>query len=110
MSENSERKGSKPAVQDAETVTGETLPLLVNIEAETWLANRLLDHGIDIYLDGAFPTYLDRLGAAIVANGIQRVIVGRKDGKPEMYSTCFERIAGKPLPKAVTAKVAKEGA
>jgi hypothetical protein len=85
------------AQPDAALETGETSPLLVNLDGETWLANRLLQHGIDIYAGGPYASYADRLGAAIIRNGIQCVIVGRKDGSPESYAKCFERIAGKPL-------------
>lgn len=75
--------------------------LLVHVEAEAWLAERLKDHGCDIYAGEGYATYLDRLGACIVRNGLTHAIVGRKDGKPESYAVCFARIAGKPLPKKV---------
>ena len=89
---------------------GESLPLLVHIEAETWLANRLADHGCDIYDGGPYATYAERLGACILRNGLPCVIVGRKDGKPESYAACFERIFGQPLVPKASRKLAKEGA
>lgn len=77
--------------------------LLAHVEGETWLANRLRQHGCDIYAGGPYATYADRLGACIVRNRVQTVIVGRSPaGKPESYAQLFERIAGKPLPKKLT--------
>lgn len=76
--------------------------LLTHVEGETWLANRLLQHGCDIYAGGPYATYVDRLGACIVRNRLQSVIVGRSPaGKPESYAQLFERIAGKALPKKI---------
>lgn len=91
MSTARETKGNSPTQQ----------PLLGHIEAEDWIGRRLLEHGCDLYLAGDFPTYRDRLRAAIVANGIGLVIIGRHDGRPETYSACFQRLYGEPLvPKA----------
>lgn len=92
------------------TKVGESLPLLVHVEAESWLANRLKDHGCDIYNGGPYEHYADRLAACIVRNGMACVIIGRKDGKPESYAACFERIFGRPLVPKVSRKLAKEGA
>jgi hypothetical protein len=90
---------------------GQSLPLLVHVEAEAWLANRLADHGCDIYASAEpYAAYADRLGACIVRNGLSCVIVGRKDGKPESYAACFERIFGRPLVPKASRKLAKEGA
>lgn len=91
-------KGSDTPSCEA-TDPGQTLPLLVNVEAETWLANRLLQHGCDLYAGGPYASYADRLGAAIVRNGVQCVIVGRREGKPENYRQYFERVCSKALPK-----------
>lgn len=98
MSAPSPRKDSAAPV-----APGETLPLLTHTEAETWLANRLLQHGCDIYVGGPYATYADRLGACIVRNRMQCVVVGRNPAtrKPESYRQLFERIAGKKLPKTV---------
>lgn len=83
-----------------------TPDLFTHLEAETWLADRLLQHGCDLYAGGPYATYVDRLGACIVRNGVQCVVVGRKPaGKPENYAQLFERIAGKPLPKKVDAQI-----
>lgn len=77
--------------------------LLSHLEGEAFLAERLKDHGCDIYVGGPYATYADRLGAAIVRNGRQTVIVGRNPDtrKPETYAQLFQRIAGKPLPTKV---------
>lgn len=99
------RNTTKPAYKPPhrqELDLTQTPDLLSGVEGETWLANRLIQHGIDIYAGDSYPTFADRLGAAIVRNGVQCVIVGRNpDGKPESYAQCFQRIAGKPLPKKV---------
>lgn len=85
---------------------GQSLPLLVHVEAETWLADRLQQHGCDIYAGGPYEHHSDRLAAAITTNGMASVIVGRKDGKPETYAACFERICGRPLVPNASRKVA----
>jgi hypothetical protein len=77
------------------------------VEAEDWLAERIKQHGCDLYLNGEFPTMRDRIRAAILANGIQVVITGRHDGKPENYAQTFERLYGEPL-EATKSKRAKE--
>lgn len=96
-----ERKGV------AALVAGETLPLLFNLEAEAWLTERLKDHGINLYADGPiFPHFRDRLRKVITDNRIGPVIVGRREGRPESYSACFERLYGEALvPKSSRAKV-----
>ncbi len=103
--ESRPRNVTKPAYnppQKPERDLAQTPDSLTAADAEQWLAERLKDHGIDIYVGDAYPTYADRLGAAIVRNGIQCVIVGRNpDRKPESYASFFERIVGKRLPKKV---------
>jgi hypothetical protein len=105
---NTTKPAYKPALS-AGTVTdpgekgGVSQPdLLTHLEAETWLAERLKEHNCDIYAGGPYATYADRLGAAIVRNGLACVVVGRTpERKPETYAQLFQRIAGKALPKAV---------
>lgn len=88
-----------------------TEDLFTAIDAESWLTQRLKDHGCDPYSGGPNPEYRDRLRAAILDNGMQRVIVGRHAGKPENYAQSFERLYGEPLEaKAVKKKTAKERA
>ncbi len=78
---------------------GESYPLLANLESEAELGERLKQHGCDIYAGGPYATYADRLGAAIVREGMQGVIVGRgPDGKPEAYAQAYRRLCGKALP------------
>lgn len=99
------RTTTKPAykpVHRPEPELEQTADSVTAADAELWLAERLKQHGCDIYAGGPYDTYADRLAAAIVRNGMQCVIVGRKDGKPENYASCFERIAGKALPKKLT--------
>lgn len=95
---------ARKAVPRPEPELTATPDLLSPVEGETWLANRLLEHSCDIYVGGPYATYAERLGAAIVRNGVQCVIVGRNPatGKPESYAQLFERIAGKALPKKAT--------
>lgn len=77
---------------------GETLPLLFNLEAESFLLERLKDHGIDVYADGpVFAHFRDRLRKVITDNRIGPVIVGRREGRPESYQQAFERLYGEPL-------------
>lgn len=80
-----------------------THDLFTHLEAEAWLADCLKAHGCDIYVGGPYATYADRLGACIVRNRLQTVIVGRNRAtrKPESYAQLFERICGKALPKKV---------
>jgi hypothetical protein len=66
--------------------------------AEDWLLERLKQHGIDVYVDGEFPTLAARLGHVIVTNRYGPVVAGRHNGKPETYAQLYERIYGEPLP------------
>lgn len=92
---------TRPAYKpEPEASIGETPDLLTPIESETWLANRLLDHGCDLYA-GSHVTYGERIRQTILTNGMGCVVVGRRDGKPENYAQVFERMYGLPLePKA----------
>lgn len=64
---------------------------------ETFLAQRLQEHGVDIYPGDEYPSYRDRLGCAILRSRYGDVIAGRHEGKPETYSALFERIYGVAL-------------
>lgn len=82
------------------------------LDGELWLAQRLLQHGVDVF-DGDTnrPLRRDRMRAAILGNGIARVVVGRKEGKTLNYADAFERLYGEPLEApAPKSKRAKEGA
>lgn len=69
------------------------------IDPESWLLQRLQQHGVDVYAPpGPFDCLRDRLAQAIVDNQFGTVVVGRHDGKPERYEQLFERIYGTKLP------------
>jgi hypothetical protein len=77
---------------------GESYPLLAQVNAESWLGQRLLEHGCDVYRYGPeTDSYRERLRQTILDNGMGAVIVGRHDGKPETYAQTFERLYGEPL-------------
>jgi len=78
--------------------------LLAPVDAETWLLNRLVQHGIDVYVDGPFECLRDRLAHALVAYRYGPVVVGRHEGKPETYEQLFERMYGLTLKAAAKAK------
>lgn len=63
-------------------------------DPELWLAERLQQHGIDIYAGGNFQTLRDRLEHAIITNRFGPIVAGRHQGKPENYSQLFERMYG----------------
>lgn len=94
-------RGSGPQyVPEPETKIGESLDLLVQVESEDWLEERLKAHGCDIYAGGPYATRADRIAGCIIRNGMQGVLVGRgPDDKPEKYAQCYERLHGKALPK-----------
>ncbi len=72
--------------------------LFAQVDAETWLLERLKAQGHDPYVGGPYATHADRLGACIVRNGLACVIAGRgPDRRPETYAACFERLFGQPL-------------
>jgi hypothetical protein len=90
--------GERKETSSAQPAPGETLPLLFNLEAEAWLTERLKDHGVDLYADGpVFTHFRDRLRKVITDNRIESVIIGRREGKPETYAACFERLYEQPL-------------
>jgi hypothetical protein len=78
--------------------TESTQDLFTHLEAETWLAERLKQHGCDLYAGGPFEHFRDRLRATILANRMQAVLLGRnKTGALENYAQAFERLYGEPL-------------
>ena len=84
------------------TAPSSTPDLFTHIEAETWLAERLKQHGCDIYAGGSFEHFRDRLRATILANRMQCVILGRnKAGSLENYAQAFERVYGEALVEKV---------
>lgn len=93
---------TRPAYKpEPEASIGETPDLLTPIESETWLLNRLIQHGCDPYVIADFPSLGERIRHTIIANGMHTAIVGRRNGRPENYRDCWERMYGLPLePKA----------
>lgn len=81
--------------------------LLTGLDAETWLLNRLKNHGVDVYAHGpVFDSLRERVATAIVENRFGLVVVGRHNGKPETYEALFERLFGlklKDVAKAASA-------
>lgn len=71
---------------------------MINLGTESWLAMRLGQHGAGVFTGLTDPAIRrERVRAAITDNGLQCVIVGANDRKPENYSQAFERIYGEPL-------------
>jgi hypothetical protein len=69
--------------------------LLGDLNAETWLFNRLKAHGVDVYARGIEVTCLrDRIAAAILDNRWGLVVLGKHNGKPENYEQAFQRLYG----------------
>jgi hypothetical protein len=82
-----------------------------DIDPETFLLERLKQHGVDVYAGGPFECLRDRLGTAIIENRFGMVIVGRSNGKPESYEALFERIYGvklKDVPRLAPSRQAVE--
>lgn len=70
-------------------------------DAESWLLQRLQQHGVDVYSPkGPFSCLRDRLAQAILDNQFGPVVAGRHNGKPEAYSDLFQRIYGIKLTDA----------
>ena len=66
--------------------------------AESYLAKRLRDHGADLFAgDTDIVTRRERARRAIIDEGLQTVVIGRKDGKPVTYSEYFAKIYQQPL-------------
>lgn len=87
--------------------------LLAPVDSETWLLNRLKQHGIDVY-DGEFDCLRDRVAWAIVSYGYGPIVAGRHNGKPETYEQLIERMYAAKLKDIVKRlkeiKAAKEAA
>lgn len=72
------------------------------LEQESWLVQRLAQHGAAVICVGPFASAgdsvrLDSVRCAILDHGLTEVIVGRSDGKPQTYAQAFERVYGEPL-------------
>jgi len=74
----------------------------VDVVDEYSLGARLVQHGIDLYMEGEFATYAERLRNVIVSAQAAAVVCGRDpNGKVENYSQAFARVTGEPLIKKV---------
>jgi hypothetical protein len=68
------------------------------LDREAWLAQRLGEHGAGIFTGLTDrDVRRERIRAAIVEHGLEAVIVGRHEGRPETYAQVFERLYGTPL-------------
>jgi hypothetical protein len=80
-------------------------------DAETFIASRLRDHGMGIFLgttDSAVRK--ERTRQAIIAGKLDCTIVGRNTaGKAETYAALFERIYGEPLEPTAKKQRVKSG-
>ena len=68
------------------------------LEQELWLARRLREHGARI-TDGVTTREerRERARQAILAHGLETVVVGRHEGKPCTYGEVFSRVYGEQL-------------
>jgi len=69
------------------------------LDAETWLAKRLGQHGANVF-DGVTDTASrrERVREAILEHGLTTVIVGKgKDGKTKTYAQAYEAVYGEKL-------------
>jgi hypothetical protein len=75
---------------------------IVQVVDEYSLGARLLQHGADLYVDGDFARFAERLAHVIVRWQLASVVCGRDPaGKVETYSAAFARVTGEPLIKRV---------
>jgi hypothetical protein len=74
--------------------------LAAPLDAETWLLERLKQHGIDVYAStGQFDSLPDRLAHVIAQSGFGPIVAGRHHGKPETYAQFVLRAFGIKLSK-----------
>jgi hypothetical protein len=70
------------------------------LDREAWLAKRLTVYGAVFAGVTDSGIRRDRIRQTILDRGLEHVIVGRnREGKPETYATCFERLYGVALRK-----------
>lgn len=69
----------------------------MNLDAEMWLAQRIRQQIVGIFDGETEPgVRRERARAAIKNNGLETVVAGHKNGKPETYAEVFSRIYGEP--------------
>jgi hypothetical protein len=71
---------------------------MVSIEAELWLVARVRSHITGLF-DGVTDPQIrrDRMRRMLRDNGLDCVIVGSKDGRPETYAEVYRRFYGEAL-------------
>lgn len=72
------------------------------LDAEIYLAKRLLQHGVDIFAGATdAQSRKELIRAAIIEHELDSTLVGRnpKTRKVETYAQVFERLYGEPLMK-----------
>jgi hypothetical protein len=85
-------------------------PELQRLAHEQWLAQRLGEHGAGVFTGLTDrDTRRERFRAAILEHGLEAVVVGRHEGKPQTYAQAFERLFGEALkqPQRVSASPKK---
>lgn len=71
---------------------------LVRVVDENSLGQRLLQLGADLYCEGVFATYAERLRHVISREQFATSVCGRDlAGKVETFAQAFERVSGLPL-------------
>jgi hypothetical protein len=72
--------------------------MIPSLDAETWLVARVKAHITGIF-DGATDPSIrkDRMRRVLRDNGLDCVIAGNKNGKPETYAEVFRRLYGEAL-------------
>jgi hypothetical protein len=92
LSKNSS-KATRSGAARSPTHESRRIPLL---DHELWLAKRLGQHGVEIFTGDTTPELRrERFREAIKTAGVEMVIVGRtKDGAPETYQECLDRLYG----------------
>lgn len=71
---------------------------MTELRHELWLGARLERHGVSVFAgDTTVEQRRDRVRAAILEHGLETVIAGSRDRKPETYAQVFERLYGEPL-------------
>lgn len=100
----------KPQTQQALAAPGTTPDLFAQVRVtDEWsLAERIkqLGMGADLWVDGDFPTFRDRLRFVIQREQLASCTAGRTPaGQHESIAAAFERVTGEPLaPKKARAK------
>jgi hypothetical protein len=69
-----------------------------SLDAEIWLVARVRQHITGIF-DGVTDQKIrkDRMRRVLRDNGLDCVIAGNKDGKPETYAEVYRRLYGESL-------------